>query len=106
MSDISSKNSTKNLDRCIIRTHTCLIRSRDLIQNILIHLHCKFINKIYCHPNTNSFFFFLEIEYLICQDIVNFNDNHIHLRLFQLKYLFDITRMVKTSVPWHLPSGI
>jgi hypothetical protein len=29
MSDISSKNSTKNLDRCRIRTHTCLIRSKD-----------------------------------------------------------------------------
>jgi hypothetical protein len=30
MSDISSKDSTKNLNRYRIRTHTCLIRSRDV----------------------------------------------------------------------------
>jgi hypothetical protein len=29
MGNISFKNSTKNLDRCKIRTHTYLIRSRD-----------------------------------------------------------------------------
>jgi hypothetical protein len=29
MSDISYKNSIKNMDRCRIRTHMCLIRSRD-----------------------------------------------------------------------------
>jgi hypothetical protein len=37
MTDISSRNSIKNLDRYRIRTLTCLIRSRDTIQNTTIH---------------------------------------------------------------------